>query len=151
MFREAKGNLWELPADARCITTNGAVRRDGAAVMGRGCAHEAKMKFGGIDIALGAHIKAKGNHCVALITHEIGWHLITFPVKHHWKDKADIKLIERSCQELMAMINVYDWKNVLLPRPGCGNGHLDWETEVKPVIAPLLDERVTVVTFDAPQ
>lgn len=151
MFKELQGNLWELPADVRCITTNGAVRKDGAAVMGRGCALEAKQKFSGIDIALGAHIKAKGNHAVALMTHQNGWHLVTFPVKKHWKDKADIRLIERSCQELMAMINVYAWQDVLLPRPGCGNGHLDWETEVKLVIAPLLDERVTVVTFDGPE
>jgi hypothetical protein len=40
--REIFENLWEVEADLRVITTNSDVNRDGAAVMGRGCACEAR-------------------------------------------------------------------------------------------------------------
>ncbi len=33
---------------------------------------------------------------------------------------------------------------VYLVRPGCGNGQLKWE-DVKPLIAPILDDRFIVV------
>jgi len=35
----------------------------------------------------------------------------------------------------------------VLPRPGCSNGGLDWETEVKPVISKILSDRVWVITI----
>ena len=37
-MKEITGDLWTIKADARVIPTNGTVRRDGAAVMGRGVA-----------------------------------------------------------------------------------------------------------------
>ena len=33
---------------------------------------------------------------------------------------------------------------VYMARPGCGNGQLKWE-DVKPLIAPILDDRFIVV------
>ena len=44
---EIHGNLWQLPATWRGITTNGFVRKNGTAVMGRGCAREAATRFPG--------------------------------------------------------------------------------------------------------
>jgi hypothetical protein len=39
---------------------------------------------------------------------------------------------------------------VLLPRPGCGNGHRTWD-EVCPVIEPILDDRFTVTYQPSPR
>ncbi len=44
---EEFGDIWEIPGDARVITTNGVVRKDGACVMGRGVALQAKMRYPG--------------------------------------------------------------------------------------------------------
>jgi hypothetical protein len=41
-------------------------------------------------------------------------------------------------------------QTILLPRPGCGNGQLDW-AQVGPAIAPLLDDRVTIVYANVEQ
>lgn len=123
------------------ITTNGFVTKDGRAVMGRGCALEAKTKFEGIDFALGRLIKDHGNRC-----HILGdYGLVSFPVKHHWKEQADLDLIIRSAHELVQLADAHGWQFVVMPRPGCGNGKLKW-ADVKPAIAGILDDRFRVIT-----
>ncbi len=141
---EVKGNLWTYPANARVITTNGTVKKDGSCVMGRGCALEAKTKFPGIDKELGKLIKLHGNHVRILIwDHPNIW---SFPVKHNWWEKADLELIRRSAKELVNIADVGNYTKVVLPRPGCGNGGLKWE-DVKPVIEPILDDRFHVISW----
>ena len=65
---EVKGNLWtfEYPNTSpdsyvRCITTNGFVKKNGEAVMGRGCAKEACERYPGLAKQLGEKIIKKGN------------------------------------------------------------------------------------------
>jgi hypothetical protein len=146
VVKQATGNLWTFPADARCITTNGATRHDGQAVMGRGVAAQAKERWPRLPAILGESIQRRGNHVTDLL---VGPHdlIIAFPVKMHWRERANLALIGRSCGELMALLNQTGFESVLLPRPGCGNGRLDW-AEVGPAIAPLLDDRVTIVYSD---
>lgn len=141
---EATGNLWTYPADIRVITTNGTVKKNGECVMGRGCAAEAKTKYSTLAYELGCLIKAHGNH-VHQLSNEM---LFSFPVKHNWYEKADLALIERSMWELVEVLNNrgMDQLNVVMPRPGCGNGGLKW-SDVKPILESALDDRFTVITF----
>lgn len=151
---EGCADLWEFePADARCITTNGFVKNDGCAVMGRGCAKEAAARYEQLPLYLGQSIKYNGNHVrfinpimmSNLADTFILWSLVFFPVKHHWRDQADINLIMQSSHELVELTNKQDWETVLLPRPGCGNGRLRWKS-VRDLIAPILDDRFVVIT-----
>ena len=122
-------------ADAICITTNGALDYKGNCVMGRGTALAAKMKFIGIQKRLGDFIKANGNIVqIAWYTPSFDCNVIAFPVKHHWKQKANLKLIEKSCQQLKDMMDQERWEKVILPRPGCANGKRNWVQEVKPIL-----------------
>src|SRR4051812_3283092 len=94
-MKEITGNLWDYygkPNHIVCITTNGMVKRNGKCVMGRGCAFEATQRVPGIASALGNRIQAIGNQNVFLDDYKI----MTFPVKHHWKDAADLNLISDS-------------------------------------------------------
>ncbi len=147
-MKEVKGNLWDFPTDAVVITTNGYVRRNGTAVMGRGTALQAARRFPGIASILGAHIQFRGN--VVASTNVCGPHdmeyktIVFFPVKYNWWEKADLELIERSAHQLVALTDVAGWKAIAMPRPGCGNGQLDW-SDVKAVVAPILDDRFTVI------
>jgi len=141
---EAHGDLWEYPADAYVITTNGAVRKDGAAVMGRGVALQAKQKFPGIDRELGRLLSNYGFNCWIVNKDPI---VISFPVKFHWNEKADPLLIMKSLYELWDIVtNMLARKEnmvVAMPRPGCGNGQLKWE-DIKPLVS-FLDDRFVVV------
>lgn len=147
-FREARGDMWKMAADAHCITTNGDVRKDGAAVMGRGCALEAAAMFPAIRADLGYLINEHGNHVHLLgpRRHRGNRYVVySFPVKHHWNEWASFGLIERSAYELMETVESQGYSTVLLPRPGCGNGHLQWE-EVRQVLSPILDDRIVIVS-----
>lgn len=153
---EEYGNIWNLKGDAICITTNGFVKKNGEAVMGAGIAKEAAKQFPTLPKQLGNLIKEHGNHVYSF------WNLykiydgesgdiiekdiVSFPVKHNWFEKADMELIRRSAKELIQQVNFGYWNKVLLPRPGCGNGKLQWE-DVKREIQPILDDRISVVTF----
>lgn len=144
-MREANADLWAVQAQARCITTNGSIRKDGRAVMGRGCALQAKARYPGVDRYLGMELARVGNHVTVLM--DAGqWLLLSFPVKHVWSEPADHSLVERSARELVALADTEGWKRVVLPRPGCGNGQLRWE-QVKPLLEGLLDDRFLVVDF----
>lgn len=142
---ELEANLWDLHAAGAtiCITTNGAVRKDGACVMGRGCALEAARKYPRLPYQLGAQIQSFGNHAYYFPDYRI----LSFPVKHHWSEEADLELIKRSCHRLELWLEKNpDVEMVYLPRPGCGNGRLRW-ADIKREIADLLSNKVTIVTF----
>lgn len=146
---EVTGNLWDFPADVRVITTNGTIRKDGCCVMGRGCAAEAKKLWDGLPLQLGLHIKNHGNVVGCFQCYNPDVLLYSFPVKHNWYEKADIKLIEDSAHALVLQLSDGyddDEVTVVLPRPGCGNGQLKWEV-VKPILEPILDNRFHVITF----
>lgn len=146
-MKEVTGNLWTYPADVRVITTNGFVKKNGEAVMGRGCALEAAKKYPSLPKVLGDHIKSNGNHVSWLYGCDRGELLWSFPVKHNWYEKADLTLIERSARELYNEFNAKkSVKVVVLPRPGCGNGQLNWN-DVRPILEPILDDRFHVITF----
>ena len=143
---EVFGNLWVMEADYRCITTNGTVKRNGEAVMGRGVALQAAKMDKGLAARLGASIKAHGNH-VRPIAFNLTCQpelLIAFPVKHYWWERADLALIERSANELAEFAAQRPNKTFLLPRPGCGNGGLLWD-DVREVLEPILPPHVWVV------
>lgn len=152
-MKEANVDLWEARADCRVITTNGFVKTNGKAVMGRGCAREASDKFPGLARDIGMTLE----HCGVVPTLFIlqqphvsktrRTHLITLPVKYHWQDKADIELIVRSTKLLVELVDRHSYESVVLPRPGCGNGWLNWSF-VKPWIEPLLDNRFTAVHLE---
>lgn len=165
------GDLFEQrDVDAICITTNGAVRKDGAAVMGRGCAAETARRWPVIQYILGADLAQHGNvaqlltgdygrpsNAVPMLWHPevvggspdadgvvLPWHVVAFPVKHHWRDQADFALIEKSARELVMLTDKRGWNRVALVRPGCGNGGRSWD-DVRPLIEPILDDRFIVV------
>lgn len=148
-------SLWDEPADAKCITTNGFIKNNGNLVMGAGVAGQAQARYPRFPKLAGEWVKRYGNH-VFIFDSENDLrdyndpidncrYYITFPVKHVWYEKAELDLIERSAKELMHVIDKIAAKKVLLPLPGCGNGQLSW-TDVRPVLEPILDDRVWVIS-----
>jgi hypothetical protein len=165
-MQEITGDLWqpstwkpkldlnEFDRVWLCITTNGAIKKNGAAVMGAGLAKDAKQKFPNIDSILGERI-AYGGNCVHRLKRIERTNkgtcidVYSFPTKHHWRERSDLALVKSSASKLVQIYHeALDRKEnnlVVMPRPGCGNGKLDWHSQVKPAIEPILKEPNLVV------
>lgn len=142
-MQEIDGNLWDFWEAGYwiAITTNGTVKNNGCAVMGRGVARDCANKIPEMRRMLGEQLKAHGNH-VFMFQEPI--RAFTFPVKYGWFETASPALIQRSALELVNAVNSYQIPEVFLPRPGCGNGGLNWN-QVRPLLEGVLDHRFTVV------
>jgi hypothetical protein len=161
------------PMDAVCFTSNGFVKKNGAAVMGRGTAYivnEFMRKEGATK--LGSAIRTNGNVVQVIQTGLPA--IVSFPVKpvsrrvtrftidtdvvEHlrteyepqvpctvpgWACVAEMSIISNSILELLRLTDGMGWSRVALPKPGCGAGELSWE-KVKPLMLEWLDERFFV-------
>jgi hypothetical protein len=156
-MRELRGgNLWTVPhAKYICVTTNNVIKSNGEAVMGKGIALQAveyaARTFNGVNLPLllaeWLRNPAGGSHVGLLRPTNI----ISFPTKYDWRCGSSIALIRQSAKELMALIHDPAFELgpldiIALSPPGCSNGGLDWETQVRPAIADILcDDRFVVV------
>lgn len=169
---ETRGNLFNEPCDAFCITTNGFIKKDGTCVMGRGCAKQAARLWPSLPSILGSAINNAGNVVSNIATSAVdGKAILSFPVKpiyvvfdgnncvKHmmnkfsigeivpgWAAVADVELIKKSAMQLLAITHSYKWSKVVLPRPGCGAGELSWPA-VKYELDKILDDRFCSITF----
>ena len=146
---EYTGDIWEYPSDWLCVTTNGNIRNDGAAVMGRGIALEAKRRYPKLPHILAERIMEGGNRVYPLGS--FGGKLIfSLPTKNDWHDRSSIDLIHVSIRDLLYYHNSakklfgQDYPVVAMTRPGCGNGGLDWNC-VRPTIVNLLSDKFVIV------
>lgn len=131
-----KGDMWNVFAevDLFCITTNSTIRRDGALVMGRGIARQARDRFPGLDYELGKFIKRKRNK---LYGFQALSPISIFQVKYNFWEKASLNLITISTEMLQVFIKGKNLQ-VALNFPGIGNGRLSRE-QVLPIISQLPD------------
>lgn len=134
------------------ITTNGFIKNDGTAVMGRGNAAQAVRIFHeeydlNLPEMLAKSLKLRGNVISALTDQ-----LYTFPVKENWYDRASMRLIKKSVESLKKMLDEDTDKEriYILPRPGCGNGQLKWK-KVKPLLEDLPDRVWVICDWGDPQ
>ena len=152
---ETDKSIWTVVVGSNpaiCVTTNGMTKKDGSAVMGRGIARECAVMFPDIPVKLGERIISSGsgvyNFGVHIkefdgITHRFS--ILSFPTKTDWRYNSDKDLICRSCVRLVELTDLYEFDRVFLPPPGCGNGGLNWERDVKDLISQYLDDRFAVV------
>lgn len=137
------GDIWTYPAQHVYVTTNLSLRKDGKAVMGRGTALQAKLRYPDIDHILGDAIKS-GQLVLPLMERD-GVTIGAFPVKWRWQEKASLLLIQASAGQLRSIALLHPEQVYVLPRPGCGNGGLQWE-EVEPLLRHVLPDNVHIIT-----
>lgn len=105
------------------VTTNSVIKTNGEAVMGAGVALEAKAWQPDLPLALGAALKLHGNR----VFYWAQYRMVTFPTKEDFRDPSTLELIQRSAEELKAVLYANpQLLHVYLPRPGCKNGGLSW-------------------------
>lgn len=130
-----------------CVTTNGIIKKNGHAVMGAGIAKTANERFH-VSKKLAEYICTYGNVPCFLGQFQYKtsqFYLCSFPTKNDWRDPSDLELIKRSAQRMTIMADAEDFQHIYMTPPGCGCGGLDYETQVKPILEPILDDRFVIV------
>lgn len=154
-MQEIVGNMWDIEADAYCITTNMIVKRDGSLVMGGGVARQAADRFPTLPTLWGKYYsgymnmtpdeKKKFFLVQADKMEGCDAELVAFPTKLDYRNPSDLVLIMHAAFDLSVLANEKPWQKVIIPQPGCGLGGLQWD-RVGPAIAPFLDERFYIIT-----
>lgn len=143
-MREEICDIWEKhdAGEWIAITTNPVVTKRGTLVMGRGTALQATQRYPDIAYDLAWHVRLHGNIPAVLPRLK----MFTLPVKRHWQETASVLLIIESLEYLADMyrrltINelIYFPSRIYIPRPGCGNGQLQWNEVRSAIIERELD------------
>jgi hypothetical protein len=102
--------------------------------------------------------------------HIVPYHVVSFPVKPTrcggdqllprfqsaetssttvhpgWMSQAKPELIKYSADLLSKLADVEGWKSIVIPKPGCGAGGLNW-SDVKPLLSEILDDKFYIIDF----
>jgi hypothetical protein len=139
------GDMWSAydEADLFLLTANATIKRNGALVMGRGIARQARNRFRGLDEALGQQILHicgnKGKYGLLVSPRWPAAKLGAFQVKRHYAQPASPTLILHSVTLLTAWCAAHpDITGIHLNFPGIGNGKL-LRSEVLPMVQQLPD------------
>lgn len=150
-------------ADAICITTNCTVMTDGGNPMGGGCAGAASRRWPNMPYWYGRMLRKVG-HVPVIMGMEFAespgelfasdWiydqdenhtFIVMYPTMHKISEPASLALVARSATLLSEMADTNGWTRVVVPRPGAGLGGLDWESQVKPLLEEILDDRFVLI------
>lgn len=167
-MKERKADLFETiyedGVDAICITTNGQYTRDGQAAMGGGCAGVCAKLWPETSYRLGKCLKNRLENVPYVIgaVNEDGDYIeptlkiikerkfktliLSFPTIDNLMDGAKLDLIKKSAKELKNMVDRFELRGIMVPRPGCGIGSLSYK-DVKPILEEFFDDRFIILSF----
>ena len=77
--------------------------------------------------------------------------ILNFPTKKHWRSPSTVEYIEKGLQTLVQKATKMQITDIAMPKLGCGNGGLDWETQVKPIVEKYLKKsplNISIYEFD---
>ncbi len=136
MITYVLGGFFTSPAQVLVNTVNTV------GVMGKGLAKEFKAVWPEMFDAYVARCEAvdlvPGSLHLWRSPHK--W-VLNFPTKRHWRQRSRPEDVEAGLRTFAATWADYGITSVAFPQLGCGNGGLDWETQVRPMmerwLAPL--------------
>lgn len=66
--------------------------------------------------------------------------IVNFPTKKHWRNPSKVDYIEAGLKTFVESYGKYGISSVSFPQLGCGNGELNWDEQVKPVMERYLKD-----------
>ncbi len=64
--------------------------------------------------------------------------ILNFPTKKHWRKPSHPDYIEAGLEKFVSSYHMFGITSISFPMLGCGNGELDWETQVRPTMEQYL-------------
>ncbi len=129
MLTYIEGNLFLSPAQTLVNTVNTV------GVMGKGIAREFKTIFPEMYAAYAARCEGGELQPGTLHLHRTPhkW-ILNFPTKRHWRQPSRLADIETGLDAFIRGYEAQGITSVAFPQLGCGNGGLDWEADVRPMM-----------------
>lgn len=133
MITFLKSNLFFSPAQVLVNTVNTQ------GVMGKGIAKEFKRLFPEMFIQYQSFCEQKklqvGNLWLYKTTNK--W-VLNFPTKKSWRNPSKLEYIEAGLKKFVDQYSEKGIQSIAFPPLGCGNGELDWEKDVRPLMEKYL-------------
>lgn len=135
MITYVKMNIFESPAQVIVNTVNTV------GVMGKGIAKQYKTFYPEMFKEYQKFCEAKLLEVGKLWIYktENKW-ILNFPTKKHWRNPSKIEYIEEGLQKFVDTYKEKGIRSISFPPLGCGNGGLNWENEVKPLMEKYLKD-----------
>jgi len=133
MITYVKMNIFESPAQVIVNTVNTV------GVMGKGIAKQYKTFYPEMFKEYQKYCEEKLLEVGKLWIYktENKW-ILNFPTKEHWRSPSKIEYIEKGLQKFVDTYEEKGIRSISFPPLGCGNGGLNWESEVKPLMEKYL-------------
>lgn len=129
MLTYIEGNLFLSTAQTLVNTVNTA------GVMGKGIARDFKSfyptMFAEYKRACDAGTLVMGSLLLYRTAHK--W-VLNFPTKRHWRQASRLSDIEQRLETFQRTYAEQGISSIAFPQLGCGQGGLDWESEVRPLM-----------------
>lgn len=129
MITYVEGDLFTSPAQVLVNTVNTV------GVMGKGIAKEFKAIYPDMFRIYQGLCEREELTIGKLFLHRTPhkW-VLNFPTKRHWRQRSRVEDIEAGLKTFAALYAEYRLVSIAFPQLGCGNGELDWETQVRPLM-----------------
>lgn len=66
--------------------------------------------------------------------------VLNFPTKRHWRQPSQPEYVEAGLRKFVETYHLFGITSISFPLLGCGNGELDWDIQVKPLMERYLGE-----------
>jgi O-acetyl-ADP-ribose deacetylase (regulator of RNase III) len=129
MILYVKGDLFQSPAQVLVNTVNTV------GVMGKGIALEFKRLYPEMFVKYQALCEAKQFTVGTLWLYKTQnkW-ILNFPTKKHWRDPSRVEYVEAGLRKFVDVYQQMGIHSIAFPPLGCGNGQLDFATQVQPLM-----------------
>jgi O-acetyl-ADP-ribose deacetylase (regulator of RNase III) len=133
MILYVQGDLFQSPAQVLVNTVNTV------GVMGKGIALEFRRLFPEMFEQYRLLCEAKKIDIGTLWLYKTPnkW-VLNFPTKRHWRDPSRVEYVEAGLKKFAAAYSNMGIHSIAFPPLGCGNGQLDFVTQVQPLMEKYL-------------
>ena len=133
MILYVKGNLFQSPAQVLVNTVNTV------GVMGKGIALEFKRLFPEMYRQYRELCERREFQIGSLWLYKSPnkW-VLNFPTKKHWRNPSRVEYVEAGLRKFVSSYAALGIHSVAFPALGCGNGQLDFDVQVKPLLEKYL-------------
>lgn len=146
MITYVDGNLFTSPAQVLVNTVNTV------GVMGKGIAREFKRVFPEMFETYRRYCEDRELTIGRLYLHKTPhtW-VLNFPTKSHWRSRSRLRYIELGLRAFRQTYLELGIRSIAFPALGCGNGQLDYDKQVRPLMEKYLSTLSIPVFIYLPQ